>query len=87
MHDMKQFLQLVKQAAIEAIDARKPCDVMFAKVESISPVAVSLENMLLLPEELLVFIEGVKDKLSVGCRVILLRKSGGQQYVVLGVVL
>lgn len=84
---MKKFLQLVKKAAVEAIEARKPCDVMFAKVESTEPVSVRLENTLLLPEKLLVFVDDASRKLSVGCRVILLRKSGGQQYVVLGVVL
>ncbi len=84
---MKKFLQLVKKAAIDAIEARKPCDVMFATVESTQPVVVKLENALPLPDELLVFIDDVKQKLSVGCRVILLRKSGGQKYVVLGVML
>ncbi len=84
---MKKFLQLVKKAAVDAIEARKPCDVMFAKVESTEPVTVRLENSLLLPDDLLVFVDDVNRKLSVGCRVILLRKSGGQQYVVLGVAL
>ena len=45
-----------------------------------------LENTVLLPEELLVFMGDMKQKLKVGDKVVLLRKSGGQQYVVQGVI-
>ncbi len=84
---MKRFLQLVKKAAVDAVEARKPCDVMFAKVESVAPFLLKLENTIILPDELLIFVGDIKQKLIVGNRVILLRKSGGQQYVVLGVAL
>ena len=82
---MKKLLQLIKKAAVDAVEARKPCDVMFATVEKTEPVAVKIENSLTIPSELLVFTDGAKQNMSAGCRVILLRKSGGQQYVVLGV--
>ena len=59
---------------------------MFAKTENTSPFMLRLENTVLLPEELLVFTGDMKQKLKVGDRVVLLRKSGGQQYVVQGVI-
>lgn len=83
---MKRFLQLVKQAAVEAIEARKPCDVMFAKVVNLNPITLMLENSINLPETLLIFAGDVKRSLFIGSKVVLIRKSGGQQYLVMGVV-
>lgn len=83
---MKKLLQLIKKAAVEAIESRKPCDVLFATVKSTAPVTVNLENNAVLPENLLIFTSDLKYRLSVGNKVILIRKTGGQQYLVAGVV-
>lgn len=86
MRDMKKFLQIVKQAAVEAYEARKPCNVMFAKVESVSPVYIKLEGQLIIPDELLVFTGDTKQNLKENDRLAVIRKQGGQKYLVIGVI-
>lgn len=83
---MKKFLQLIKRAALEAYDARKPCDLMYAMVESVNPVSIKLENSLDIPEELLVLTRNIKSEISVGDSVAVIRKQGGQKYLIVGVI-
>ncbi len=83
---MKKFLQLIKRAALEAYDARKPCDLMYARVESVNPVSIKLENSLDIPEELIVLTHNIKSEISVGDSVAVIRKQGGQKYLIVGVI-
>ena len=83
---MKKFLQLIKRAALEAYDARKPCDLMYARVESVNPVSIKLENSLDIPEELIVLTRNIKSEISVGDSVAVIRKQGGQKYLIVGVI-
>lgn len=85
LRDMKKLIQIIKQAAIDVYESRKPCDVFYGKVVNINPAEV-LYNGMTLPSELLVFVNGVKKSVCVGNRVALLRKAGGQKYIVLGVI-
>lgn len=86
MHDMKKFLQLVKQAAVEAIRAQKPCDVMYATVQSIEPVSIRIENSVNIPEEMLILTRNVKSQIAVNDSVAVIRKQGGQKYFIAGVI-
>lgn len=83
---MKKFLQLVKQAALDVFRAQKPCDVMYAKVESVEPVSVKLENSLSIPEEMLIVTRNIKSEISINDSVAVIRKQGGQKYFIVGVV-
>lgn len=85
LRDTKKLIQIIKQAAIDVYDARKPCDVFYGKVVSSNPVGIQYNGMTL-PSELLVFVNGTKTALCVGDSVVLLRKSGGQKYIVQGVI-
>lgn len=84
---MKAFLQLVKKAAVDAVEARKPCDIVFGTVKSINPLKIAIENSLEIPEVLITCI-GNRNAVEVepGNAVVLIRKSGGQLYVMLGVI-
>lgn len=81
---MKKFLQIVKMAALEVYEAKKPCDFFYGKVENTSPFVLRLDNNTPVPEELLVFVDSQKTELNVGEKVVVLRKSGGQKFLILG---
>lgn len=55
------LLSLLKQAAIEAVEAAKPVKVMFGEVKAISPLQIMVEQKLPLSEEFLILTEAVKD--------------------------
>lgn len=55
------FLSLLKQAAIEAVEAGKPVKVMFGEVKAINPLQIMVEQKLPLTEEFLILTEAVKD--------------------------
>lgn len=78
------WTQLIKQIARQEREASRPCDVVFGQVASVSPLSVRLEQKLVLPAQFLVVAAtAARAGLSPGDAVILLRKSGGQQYAIL----
>jgi hypothetical protein len=81
---MDDVVCLIKKAALDAVEAEKPVDVMFGVVAGDRPVAVDVEQKLWLSGESLVVMKGVE--VNVGDRVALLRVCGGQEFVLLGVV-
>lgn len=111
---MPNPVELVKQAAIEAVEQTKPGDLLFGTVESASPLVINVEQRMRLQEGCLVLSSLVQDfevkmtvdheveeaeghihtyigkksftvhlALEAGEEVILLRKQGGQKYLVL----
>lgn len=78
------WTQLIKQIARQEREASQPCDVVFGQVASVSPLSVRLEQKLTLPAQFLVVSATASHAgFSPGDAVILLRKCGGQQYVIL----
>ena len=73
---------LVKQAAVEAVQAEKPLELRFGSVVSSSPLTVRVEEKLLLTSAFLLIPERLTDLLP-GDRVALLRVQGGGRYLVL----
>ena len=111
---MPNPVELVKQAAVEAVEHTKPSDLLFGTVISISPLVVDVEQRMKLEEQCLVLSSLVQDfelemtvdheveeaqehvhsykgrkkykmhlALKAGEEVVLLRKKGGQKYLVL----
>lgn len=78
----KNLLQLIKQAAVEAVEASKPAAILFGKVSDSAPLSIFVDQKLTLSAEFLVITDKVKS-LTVGDKVILLRMQGGQKYIVL----
>lgn len=58
---MANFVEIIKQTAIEAVDAKNPVAVMFGTVKSISPLEINVEQKLSLTEEFLILTNVVKD--------------------------
>lgn len=84
MHDMKKLLQLIKQAASDVYEAKKPCDIMFGKIESTEPFKLNINDRFIVSDEPVIFVEDIKSRLSQGDKVVLIRKSGGQKYLIAG---
>ena len=61
LHDAHDLLQLIKTAAINAVEASQPSDFCFGKVTSMNPLKVAVEQKLTLGEAQLVLTKGVTD--------------------------
>lgn len=85
MHDATDFLKIIKKAAMDALEASKPSDFCFGTVTSVSPLKIVVEQKMTLGSAQLVLTENiaVKNPLKANDEVILLKKKGGQKYLVL----
>lgn len=100
--DAVGVMKKINRAAVEAVEATKPVNVLFGKVISVSPLQINVEQKMNLGEKQLTLSRSVTDfktfmtisgigkteitvhnGLAVGDKVILLRKQGGQEFVVL----
>lgn len=79
------LLKFIKKAAIEAVEANQPSDFCFGTVLSTSPLQVKIEQKLTLGKAQLVMTETASklNPLAVGDGVVLLKKKGGQKYLIL----
>lgn len=76
------LVQLIKKAAIEAVEASKPAVVLFGTVKSLSPLSIYLEQKRTLAENFLVVTDKARN-LTVGDGVVMIRMQGGQKYIVI----
>ena len=101
MLDSTDLLNMIKKAAVEAVEAFQPSDFCFGKVTSASPLKVLVEQKMTLGAAQLVLTRNVTNhKISIvldsekkeitiqnalkkGDEVILLKKKGGQKYLIL----
>lgn len=70
MADWAEFVRLIKKAACDAVEASKPCRIVFGEVLSGSPVSVRLEQRITLTEDFLIIPEYLTD------HEVALRRSG-----------
>ena len=61
MSDAVKFLKIIKQAAVEAVNAMKPVEGCFGKVTSISPFEITVNQKMTLGKEQLVFTRNVTE--------------------------
>ena len=101
MLDANDLLNIVKKAALEAVNASQPSDFLFGKVTSAKPLKILVEQKMTLGSAQLVLTRNVMNfntkvtmdgltktitihnALQIGDEVILLKKKGGQKYLVL----
>jgi len=55
------LIEIIKQAAVEAVKASNPCAIMFGKVISTSPLKINVEQRLTLDESHLILTSNVRD--------------------------
>ena len=95
---MFDLVEAVKQAALEAVEAKDPMSFRFGKVVKASPLEIWIDQKLTIPESVLILTGMVSkitceakeigritldNSLKVGDQVILIRVDGGQKYIVL----
>lgn len=79
------LIALIKQTALDAVDARKPTELRYGTITSVNPLKVQITNSFTLPSSLLVVPKRLKkdDPLIVGDKVALIRAIGGQSYYII----
>lgn len=81
---MPDMFNAMKQIAENVFTAMRPADWCYGKVISLSPFQVQIDQKLPLKKEFLAVRTGVSaSSFKVGDRLILLRKQGGQEYLIL----
>lgn len=74
----------MKQIAENVFEARRPADWCYGKIISLDPFQVQIDQKLPLKKEFLAVRTGMSaSSFKVGDRLILLRKQGGQEYLIL----
>lgn len=58
---MATLIQLIKQAAVEAVKASEPSDFVFGTVLSVKPLKIEVDQKLILTEEFLLLTSNVMD--------------------------
>lgn len=58
---MANLLEIIKQAAVEAVEASEPAGVLFGTVTSSSPLLVAIDQKLTLSQEFLLLTKNVSD--------------------------
>lgn len=80
---MTQLIETIKQVAVNAVEARKPVNVLFGKVSSASPLTVRLSADQIYSKEFLITLDPA-PVVRAGDVLVLVRIQGGQKFLVLG---
>ncbi len=81
---MPNTFNAMKQIAENVFEARRPADWCYGKVISLDPFQVQIDQKLPLKKEFLAVRTGMSaSSFKVGDKLILLRKQGGQEYLIL----
>ncbi len=83
---MADILQVIKKAAVDAVEANSPTQVLFGFVENLNPLEIRLNQQLLLTEKYIILGSTIRvllynNQLEKGSRVLLIREQGGQKYL------
>lgn len=82
---MRQFIEVIKSVALNAVETTKPVEICYGTVQSLSPFRVKLSQKQILEKESFLVLDGVTvSSFQVGNALILLRVQGGQKYMILG---
>jgi hypothetical protein len=76
------LIQIIKQAAMEAVEHAKPSGIVFGTVNSINPLSVQLDQKITLSDDFLVS-RSQLPTFTIGDQLILIQMQGGQQFVIL----
>ena len=80
---MPDLFTAMKQIAKDVFDTLQPADWCYGKVISLDPFQVQIDQKLPLKKEFLAVCTGMSaSSFKVGDKLILLRKQGGQKYLI-----
>ena len=82
---LPNLIQIIKQAALEAVESSNPTKVLFGSVVKVSPdLEIKVEQKFTITKEFIVLSKRAKDTgLAISDKVILLQAQGGQKFIVL----
>lgn len=88
---MADMLDIIKETALDAIEASSPTQLYYGMVLSTEPFVVQLEEFLNLSEEFLVLSSAVEQQIytgsiKIGSQVLLIREQGGQKFWVMDLI-
>ena len=84
MISLADLIEVMKKAALDAVEASKPVAVMYGRVTGVSPLKIRLDQRMELEAGQLVLLRSVGE-LFAGDSVVLLRQQGGKKFIVIGV--
>lgn len=58
---MHNLLQIIKKAAVEAVEASNPAKVMYGTVTAASPLAIKIDQRFTVTEDFLILTKNVRD--------------------------
>ena len=79
----EDLLNVIKQAAMDAVRASKPADVVYGTITSTNPLTVQLDQKTFLTEDFLIITNEIRERLKQG-PVVLIQQHGGQRFAILG---
>ena len=82
---MPDLYSLIKQAAVQAVEASDPVTLVIGSVVTKEPLMVSINQHFTLDEAFLILPRRLKEEVQAGDGVVLLREQGGQRYLMLDV--
>jgi len=78
------IIQIIKQAAMEAVEASKPMKVVYGTVVLLSPFSIKIDQKFTITDEFLVISKRMKrEGFELGDKLLLLQEQGGQSYIVM----
>lgn len=80
---MNKFIEVIKQVAVNAVEAGKPVNILYGNVVSVAPLKIKISQQQILTKEFFTAVEP-KPTFIVGEKLVLARVQGGQQYLILG---
>lgn len=80
---MSELMEIIKTAALQAVRAEKPAELAYGQITGVSPLRIKLEQGQEIDEDFLIGTEAVSRRWEVGERAVLLRKQGGQEYLLI----
>lgn len=83
---MDNLLKVIKNIALEAVQATKPVIWLYGTVTRTSPLEISLETKLKLDRDFIEFGSFKNANFGTGDKLILLRQQGGQRFLCLDVI-
>lgn len=61
MSDYTELVQVIKRAAVDAVEQGKPCDILFGTVQKVKPLQIFVEMGMVLEQDELVLAQHLKD--------------------------
>lgn len=77
------MVDVMKKVAVDAMEANSPVNIMFATIDKLSPIEITIEQRLQISSAFIVLTETANTNIAAGDKVLVLRQQGGQKYIII----